>query len=142
MSINPPPLYDIAVQNNGKLSSRWSVFIDDLYRGDAGTLWTPTFQSLTVTGAPTITGKYFRISDYLKYFTITIEPSTDTTSTAGTTYCDNFPLTIASDGACLAVGGVLGLDSGIVDAGTNRIYPPAWTAVTVPVTIIGIAEAA
>lgn len=141
MTIESPPLYDTAVQNDGKLTSRWSIFVDNLYRGDSGELWTPTFQNLTVTGSPTITGKYFRVSEYLKYFTITIDPSTDTSSTAGTTYCDNFPLTIANDGACLAIGGVLGLNSGIVDASTNRIYPPSWSGVTVPVTIVGLAEA-
>ena len=141
MTVEPPPLYDVAVQNDGKLTSRWSIFMDGLYRGDAGQLWTPTFQNLTVTGAPTISGTFYRISDYLKYFTITIEPGTDTSSVAGTTYCDNFPLTIAGDGACIAVGGVLGLDSGIVDAGTNRIYTPSWTSVTVPVTVVGLAEA-
>lgn len=141
MTISPPPLYDTVINDLAKMTPRWIDFIDSLYRGDAGDIWTPTFQNLTVSGTPVITGKYYRISDYLKYFTITITPGTNTSSTAGTTYCDNFPLTIANDGACLAVGGVVSVGAGIIDASTNRIYPPSWSGVTVPVTIIGIAEA-
>lgn len=141
MTAQPPPLYDTVVNDLAKMTPRWISFIDQQYKGDAGTVWTPTFQNLTVSGSPTIVGKYFRLSDYLQYFTITVTPGTNTSSTAGVTYVDNFPLIIANDGACLAVGGALGLDSGIVDAGTNRIYPPSWSAVTVPVTIVGLAEA-
>jgi len=142
VSVQPPPIYEILSNEEGKAELPWTLFFNQVYDGDAGTAWTPTFQNLGTTGTPTITGRYYRLSNYLNFFSITITPATDTTSTAGTTYCDNFPLAVSNDGACIGVGGALGLGAGIVQGTTGRIYPPAWTSVTVPVTIVGLVEAA
>lgn len=139
MTIQPPPTYDILANQEGKVNLSWLLFFNEIYNGDAGEAWTPTFQSLGTTGTPTITGTYYRLSDYIKLFKITITPATDTTSTAGTTYCDNFPFAENGLGFCVAVGGTLGLGTGIVNS--TGIYPPAWSAVTVPVTIWGLVEA-
>lgn len=141
--IDPPPIYDPITppQGDGKLSLRWVQFMNSLFNGDTGTAWIPTFTSLTVSGAPTITGVYYRIGRTLVYFAVTITPATSTTSTAGTTYINNFPLTLTGNGACLAVSGLLGSSAGMCDKATNRIYVPAWSAVTVPLTIVGLVEA-
>ena len=87
-------------------------------------------------------GKYFRISGKLIYFNVVITPATNTSSVAGTTYINNFPLTIAADGACHAVAGNTGSTAGMAVASTNRIYTPDWTLVTNPVTVTGFLEAA
>lgn len=139
-SVQPPPNYEILMNAEGKPSLPWTLFFNQIYNGDAGTVWTPTFQNLGSTGTPTITGRYYRLSDYFAFFNITITPATDTTSTAGTTYCDNFPLTPTAAGFCVGVGGALGLGTGIVQT-DGDIYPPAWSAATVPVTILGFVEA-
>lgn len=138
-SVQPAPIYEILANQEGKANLPWILFFNQLYEGDSGTIWTPTFQSLSSTGTPTITGIYYTISSYLKLFKITITPATDTTSTAGTTYCDNFPLAENGIGFCVAVGGALGIGTGIVNS--TGIYTPDWTAATVPVTIWGLVEA-
>lgn len=140
-SIKEPPIYEPLAEDDGKARLPWILFFNSLFKGDTGTDWTPTFTSLAVTGAPTITGKYYRIGRSLVYFTVNITPSTDTTSTAGTTYVNNFPLTMAGNGICFAVSGLLGSNSGMCDQITNRVYVPGWSAVTVPLTVVGLVEA-
>lgn len=140
-SVQPAPIYEILANQEGKANLPWILFFNQLYEGDSGTLWTPTFQNLGSTGGPSIEGKYYRISDYLTYFTITITPSTDTSSVAGTTYCDNFPLNVSNDGICGTVTSTTGVGLGVVQATTDRIYTPTWTNVTTTVTVMGIVEA-
>ena len=127
----------------GRLNAfSWLTFFNRIAAGDTGVAWTPTFVSLTETGTPTITGYYYKISQRLAYFRVKVTPATDTSAVAGTTYISNFPLVINQDGQCSASAGVAGsLEVGSVDADTGRIYVPAWTAVTVPVTITGTIEA-
>lgn len=139
--VKAPPIYDPVIESDGKARLPWILFFNSLFTGDNGTPWTPTFTSLTQTGTPTITGKYFRISRSLVYFWVRIVPGTNTSAVAGTTYINNFPLTLQSDGACLAVSGLLGSSAGMCDSATNRIYVPVWTNVTVALTIVGIVEA-
>lgn len=140
--VSPPPTYNPLIEDqSGNASLRWILFFNSIYTGDTGTDWTPTFTNLTTVGTPTITGRYFRISQNLVYFSVVITPATSTTATAGTTYIDNFPLDITTDGACLAVSGGAGTPAGQCVASNNRIYVPAWSAVTVPLTIIGLVEA-
>ena len=141
MSIQPPPIYEILSGEDGKPKLPWIVFFNSVYNGDAGLNWTPNFESLGVSGTPTITGRYYRLSQYLVFFRVTVIPDTNTTSTAGTTYIDNFPLVFSADGACIAVSGNLGATPGHIVASNNRIYTPGWTAATVPVTVLGIGEA-
>jgi hypothetical protein len=136
----PPPSGDQVVDKDGFMSLSWLLFNNGIYEGDTGTDWTPAFTSLTQTGTPTITGRYYRVLRRLCFFRVLIVPGTDTTSTAGTTYINNFPLTFTSDGVCFAVSGNLGATPGHIVASNNRIYVPAWTAVTVPLTVIGIGE--
>ena len=139
--IRPAPLYNPVVDDQGKPTIPWTIFFNSLYEGDSGTEWTPTFTSLTeVGGAATITGAYYRLWRRLCYFRVQIVPVTNTSAVAGTTYIDNFPLLFSNDGACWAMAGNTGTSAGHVVASNNRIYVPAWTTVTVPVTIIGIGE--
>lgn len=138
--VQPPPIYENVSDDLGKFKVPWISFFNQVFIGDTGTSWSPSFTNLTEVGAPTITGRYYKISQSLCYFSVKIIPSTSTTATAGSTYINNFPLTANADGACFAVSGLLGGSAGQVDSSTNRIYPPGWTAVTVPLTIIGMVE--
>lgn len=140
--VSPPPITEGIVTADLNTALPWIMFFNALWQGDTGTDWTPTFVSMGSTGTPTYSGTVFRIGQRLCYFRITVTPATDTSATAGTTYCDNFPLTITTDGSCAAVSGSVGsADSGICVASTNRIYVPGWTTITVPVTITGFIEA-
>lgn len=139
-SVTPPPLYDPVVDESGVASVSWTLFFNKLFQGDTGTDWTPNFQNLTVSGTPTITGRYYRINRNIVYFRVTIVPATSTKSTAGTTYIDNFPLSLRGDGICFAVTSGLGSGSGHVNAASGRIFTPSWTS-PATISIIGMVEA-
>jgi hypothetical protein len=141
MSLEPPPINNPIMQSeDGRATIPWAQFFDQSWRGDAGKAWNPVFTNLTQVGAATITGRYYKLSQYLVFFKVTITPATSVSSTAGTTYCD-FPVTMQGNGACLSVGNLLGGGSGMCDASSNRIYIPALSAVNYPVTIVGMVEA-
>lgn len=130
------------VDDNKNVTLPWQAFFEAVANGDPGNTWTPTFQSLTHTGAdPTITGVYYFLSDKLTYFRITITPASggDTSAVAGTTYCDNYPLTIGAQAGSLTIGGSGAAAAGITD-GTRRIYTGTWTNAAVPISIMGIIE--
>lgn len=148
--ISPPPifdpLFDISQQPvDGKAKLSWVLFFQQVFAGDTGTSWTPIFTGLTtVGGSPTITAKYYRIGRSMVYFSVRIVPASggSTTATAGTTQITNFPLRFLADGSCEAVaGGGGGANSGQMIIGTTVIDVPAWTAVTVPLTVCGYGEA-
>lgn len=141
MSTQEPPIRNPLTEQQGELTLPWVLFFNQVYNGDSGTSWTPTFTNLTISGAPTITGRYYQISQSLCYFNILISPATNTSSTAGTTYVDNFPLQASANGFCLVVGNNLGGSIGEVVSANNRIYTPSWTTVTTPINVIGIVEA-
>lgn len=140
-SVKAPPIYEPLSGDDGKSSIPWILFFNSIFKGDTGVAWTPTFTSLTETGTPTITGRVYRLSAALSFFSLKIIPATDTSAVAGTTYINNYPLTMTGDGICFAVSGLLGSGSGMCDSATNRIYTPAWTTVTVPLSVIGLVEA-
>ncbi len=143
MSRNPAPLDQPIINEIGDLPPEWVLFFDGLFRGDSGNDWTPEFVGLTSSGTPTITGRYYQITSSLVYFRVTVTPATNTSSVAGTTYINNFPLSIFGSGACLAVAPTsgVGVGLGVADAGSGRVFTPAWTTATVPITIIGLLEA-
>jgi hypothetical protein len=143
MSIDAPPIIHPVLQGDNKPADiRWIDFFNQIFEGDAGTSWTPTFISMGSTGTPTYAGRYWRIGQNLVYFSITVTPATNTTSTAATTYCDNFPLQFSVDSVCLAGTGSGAVQAiGGIRANDNRIYPPGWSAVTVPLTIVGFGVA-
>jgi hypothetical protein len=142
-SVKPPPIYQpIITDETGVAALPWVLFFNNIFTGDTGTNWTPQFTNLTVVGAaPTITGRYYKLSQALSFFRVKIVPGTNTSSTAGTTYINNFPLTMSADGVSFAVSGLLGGGTGMCDQASNLIYPPGWSAVTVPLTILGLVEA-
>lgn len=140
MSVSPPPINEILSEENGLPKIPWIVFFNDLFEGDAGTTWTPTFVSLGSSGTPTITGRYFRINQKTALFFVTITPSGggNTTSTAATTYVSNFPLSFSIDSVCFASTGSGAVQAiGGIRATDNRIYTPGWSAVTETLTIVG-----
>ena len=140
MSLAPPPLQTPMLDDNQVLSMPWLLFFNQTFIGDSGNSWSPTFTNLTEVGAATIVGRYYQISQSLCYFNVTITPNTSTSATAGTTYVNNFPLTATANGICFAVSGNLGTNAGMVNSSNNRIYVPAWAAVTVPLTVIGMVQ--
>lgn len=142
-TIKPPPLYDPVIEENGIASGTWTLFFNSIFTGDTGTDWTPEFVNLGSTGTPTITGRYYRISRNLVYFRIVVTPATDTSSVAGLTYVQNFPLQMRGDGACfsLAPSSGTGGSIGVAAASSGRIFTPVWTSVTVPVIVVGMVEA-
>lgn len=138
MSVNPPPINDLLIEDTGLPRVSWIEFFNSLFEGDGGTDFVPAFVSLGSTGTPTITGRYYRVTQRLCVFYVTITPATDTTSTAATTYISNFPLSFALDSVCFASTGSGAVQAiGGIRASDNRIYTPAWTAATTPLTIIG-----
>lgn len=138
MSIDPPPIAEVMIEQNGLPKIPWIVFFSNIFQGDSGTTWTPTFTSLGSTGTPTITGRYYRINQRYCLFFVTITPATDTTSTAATTYISNFPLSFSIDSVCFAGTGSGAVQAiGGIRASDNRIYTPGWSAVTTPITVVG-----
>lgn len=138
-SVKPPPNFEILAEQDGKPRIPWMLFFDSVHKGDAGTLWTPTFTGLTETGTAVKTGIYYKISHKLVYYRIVITPATDTSSVLGTTYCNNFPLTMISDGMNVSCSGYTASVSGSTYS-DNRIYTATWTTIATPVVIVGIAE--
>lgn len=135
--LSPPPTYElIADQVTGKVTLPWLLFFDGVFTGDQGQTWTPTFTGLTTVGTPVITGTYYQ-AGALCFFSIVITPATSTSSTSGSTYCTNFPLTISSDSSNTAVTNAPSAALGMNDHLTNRIYTPTWSAITSPITISG-----
>ena len=139
--VTAPPTYEKLVDKDDKANLAWVLFFNKIFQGDAGDDWTPTFTNLTTVGTPTITGRVYKLSGALSFFRVHIVPSTSTTAVAGTTYISNMPVTATANGICFAVSGLLGTSAGMYDSATNRVYVPAWSAVTAPLTIIGICEA-
>lgn len=141
MTLATPPLYDKIIGEDDKANLNWTIFFQAVANGDAGQDWQPTFQNLTVSGTPIITGRYYQISKYLTLFRISIDHNGgNSSSTAGTTYAEGFPLALGADGIVFAVSGNLGDGPGQIVANSGRIYVPGWTTVSAPITIIGICE--
>lgn len=134
-----PPQTEQLVDENNLSTLNWLIFFDQLASGDTGTEWTPTFTGLTEVGTATKTGKYFRLSKTLAYYRIVITPSTNTSSVLGTTYCNNFPLTMRADGMNVTCSSYTASVSGST-ASDNRIYAATWTTITSAITIVGLAE--
>lgn len=140
MTMDAPPVR-YPVDEEGDITLPWLNFFNQTYNGDAGDEWTPNFVSLTTSGVPTITGRYYRVSRFLLYFNILVTPATNTSSTAGTTYVDNLPVEPYSNGVCFSISNNLGGAIGMVNASNNRIYTPTWSTVTTPLNVIGMVEA-
>lgn len=136
-----PPKTEPVVDNYKFPTLNWLVFFDQLAEGDAGTTWTPTFIGLTEVGTATKTGVYYRISQKLVFYRITITPGTNTSATAGSTYCDNFPLNMSAAGLVASLNGSSAAISGSTSA-DRRIYTATWSLITTPVTILGLVEVA
>lgn len=142
MTIKPPPLYEKMTEGNGKPTVPWALFFNELFIGDQGKAWTPEFTNLTeVGGDATITGRIYRLSSALVFFRIDVDPETNTSAVAGSTYVEGLPVAATANGVCLSVSGNSGGALGIVRESDSRIYVPDWTTVTDKVTVLGIVEA-
>lgn len=136
-----PATFETMVTEDGKPTLPYLSFFENLSIGDVGNTFTPTFVNLTeVGGSAAKTGRYYQLSRKIVIFFITLTPVTSISATAGTTYCDNFPMTFTNDSINWAVTGGIGSVGGMNVASNNRIFIPAISAATNPVTIIGIGE--
>ena len=139
-----PPLYESVVDESGIATMPWTLYFQSVSNGDSGTDWTPTIQNLTeVGGSATLTGRYYKISKNIIFFRAVVTPATNTSATTST-YIDNFPLSMSADGAVVTVAGQagVGVALGVCDSADGFIYTGAWTAASVPVTILGLVEGA
>lgn len=141
MTTQQPPIIEPLAEEDGKARLPWVLFYQSMYNGDLGDAWTPNFENLTETGTATITGRTYQITKGLLFFRIDVDPATDTSATAGTTYVDNLPFQVNANGFCASVSGNLGGSLGMVRSSDGRIYVPGWTTVTDVVTVLGIVEA-
>lgn len=135
----PPRTEPLVDRQDGFATLNWLVFFNQVADGDSGTSWTPNFVGLTEVGTATKTGVYYRISKRLVYYRIVITPGTSTSATNGTTYCNNFPLTMVANGANITCSGFTAAPAGSTSA-DKRIYTATWSAITTAITIVGIAE--
>lgn len=151
MTVSPAPItqpvldYKIDPQTgrltgNGLPTLPWTLFFNQNFEGDSGTEWSPTFTGLTGSTS-SVTGRFYRLSQYLVYFTINITPDGNTSATSGTTYVDNFPLTFNNDGFNTVVSGSAGGAIGMNRRSDNRIYVPAWPNISTPLVVMGLVEA-
>lgn len=140
MSVKPAPITQNVIDENGFPTLPWTLFFNQSYQGDAGDTWDANFIDLTGNTASAV-GRYYRISQYLVFFSIIVVPNGNTSSVAGTTYIDNFPLTFNGNGFNTVLAGLGGGAIGINRSSDNRIYIPAWTNLSDPLTIIGFGEA-
>lgn len=134
-----PPQTEPLIDENSFADLNWLIFFQQLADGDTGTVWTPTFTGLTEVGTATKTGIYYRLSKALVVYRIVITPGTNTSSVAGTTYCNNWPLGMTQNGfSVTTVTNTAGVSGST--ASDKRIYTPTWTTVASAVTIIGLVE--
>jgi len=134
-----PPTTESIIDNNRFPTLPWLSFFEGLLSGDTGTIWTPTFVNLTEVGTATKTGIYYRLSQKIVYFAINIVPGTSTSATAGSTYCNNFPITIRNAGASCSIIGSSAALAGVT-ASDKRIYTGTWVASTSTIVLAGILE--
>ena len=140
MTVSPAPITQKVIDEGGLPTLAWTLFFNQNYNGDPGTSWDPVITGLTGSTS-SVTGRFYRISQYLVFFTIDIQPSTATTSNAGSTYVGNFPLTFKSDGFNTVVSGSGGGAIGMNQESQQRIYLPGWTSVSNKLKILGFVEA-
>lgn len=104
-------------------------------------IWTPTWTSLTVVGAPTYAGRYTRIGDLVFWqVLITAGGANTTASTAGVTGINNLPFTIAHTNNLSVSNANTGIaigDGHIGGVGTQNANTPTWAATNANITISG-----
>lgn len=125
----------------GRSTLPWILFFNNIVSGSVGVPWVPTFVGLTEVGLAVKSGIYFVVSNALAYFRIIITPVTSTSSTAGSTYVDNFPLTIVAPATFGTIVGNADAGLGTTNASNNRLYTPTWTTITGAVILSGFVEA-
>lgn len=130
--IQSPPIKDPVVDKDGRANKSWVFYFNQVSEGDDGTSWTPIATNLG--GSYALSGKYYKNSGFIDFY-ITIDPTTSSTSTAGSTYID-LPFDVSIASVCFATYSSTAL-IGAVDPSTNKIYPPSWSGITSVVTLTG-----
>lgn len=102
--------------------------------------WTPAWTGLTVvngTGAPTYVGTYVRIGRVVYFeIVITVTGTCTTASTAGTTFCNNLPLTAAVFSTLTAANGNI-FSYGVGFVSGASAFMPTWSAFNGTITASG-----
>jgi hypothetical protein len=140
MTTSPAPINNQVVDESGLPTLPWTLFFNQAFEGDAGNGWDPNFVSLTGSTS-SITGRFYRLSQYIVFFSVNIVPDGLTSAAAGTTYIDNFPLLFSNDGFNTVVSGTGGGAIGSNERSSNRIYVPGWTNISIPLVVLGMVEA-
>lgn len=143
MTLAAPPVQQPLMDQGGDTNVLWILFFNSIFNGDAGVAWTPIVGGLgNGGGAPKISGRVYKLSNYLTFFRFTIVPASggNTSSVAATTYVSNFPYIMSGDGLCGSVSSKTGGSLGMCEQATNKIWLPPWTTVGAPISIIGIVE--
>lgn len=140
MSVQPAPITQPVIDDSGFPTLPWTLFFNQNYQGDAGESWSPEITGLTGS-TEEVTGRFYRLSQFLVFFRINITPDGNTSSVAGTTAIGNFPLTFNSDGFNTVVSGSTGGAIGMNRQSDQQILLPTWTNVDAPLVILGLLEA-
>lgn len=119
----------------GKPRLPWIRWFQDLQQGDRGNGFVPIISGLGGVGTPVVAGAFYSNMGWTDFW-IEIIPGTSTSSVAGVTYFE-LPVDVKVGAPNFATSGAVLIGAGAIDAGTNRIYTPAWTGVTQPITITG-----
>ena len=91
--------------------------------------WTPTFTNLTVVGTPTYTGRYTRIGRMVS-FTLRIQSTTSTSSSAGATYFNQPIAQFSNRGTLTAANGNATASYGVgLIADDGNCYLPTWVTI-------------
>ncbi len=140
MSNLEQPPYRTPISDGSLFTGIWQKWLSQLFSNSSASsvVWTPVVTGLT--GTATVTGAINRIGGLI-YFQSLITPATNTTSVLGTTYL-SLPYVASAYGSLTAqkVSSRISLGIGQVDINTSRVYTPAWSAVTEPISINGFVQ--
>lgn len=132
-----PPINTSMLDQKGIPTKTWSAWFGNIFQTPAqGKPWVPVLSGITTTGAYIITGEWNRIGPML-YFSILITPSSGNTTASGA-LITNLPFengygqTTAFNASTRE-----GVGSALV---TSSVSVPNWSALTVPVQIIGFCQ--
>jgi hypothetical protein len=64
-NVTRPPINTPIIDDKALPPLAWASFFENIFLGDVGATWIPTFQDLTEVGTATKSGVYYRLSQNL-----------------------------------------------------------------------------